>query len=470
MNDNYTNKESLIDIDKYDKLWNIFHYSNPTFSIGFNFLYNHIFKNDFELIWCDLLTIINKDNNQKYNELTNILKLSLEYKYIYGMCPFYFSKERLLIPPQQSGYFYVHNKNVVFKMKKSKRKFCHVYIWDGLLTQIESLKYIKIQFKSILMTLYGTIFKHKQLEIYSDFADEFSSKPLIFLEKEKDKRTLSERTEQENYGNFFDSEQLPPEQNSILFMQEFNSHIFKKHKQTLLEDVSIGQKQLIEDEINNKHEYQNKTKLLIDNILELPDGFHYKTTPQYKINRDIFAERQYLDDKILLSMGISNTILDEKMNINYAKNEQVAKNKIKDLIIQYRKYLNDFIKYAYEVNFRKQDNEKLKFLIKKIESLKLKSNSNDLYEEIQLKSKLCLEKNDLVELKFEQNANITYEELTLLYNTKVISEEEFISNSRQFFLFDKKEDKMEILKRERNIKITELLNELLLKYNKKNNL
>lgn len=467
-NDNYNNKNFPIDIEKYDKLWRIFYYNNPIFNIGFNFLYNHIFKNDFDLIWCDLISIINKENNNKYNEEINVLKLSLEYKYIYGMCPFYFSKERLLIPSQQSGYFYVQSKNIVFRMRNSKRKFCHVYIWNSLFTKNEFTTLV--QFKSPLMSLYGTIIKYKQLEIYSDFADEFSSKPLIFLEKEKDKRTLSERTEQENYGNFFDSDQLPPEQNSILFMQDFDSHLFKRHKQTLLEDVSIGQKNLIENEINNKYEYQNKTKLLIDNILELPDGFHYKTTPQYKINRDIIKEREYLDEKILLSMGISNTILDEKMNINYTKNEQISKNRVKDLVIQYRKYLNDFIKYTYEVNFRKQDNEKLRFLIKKIESLKLKGKSNELYEEIQLKCKLCLEKNDLVELRFEQNANISYEELNLLYTNKVISEEEFISNARQFFLFDNREDEKEILKVGKNLKIRELLSELLLKYNKKNNL
>jgi hypothetical protein len=380
-----------------------------------------VFAGEVRIDWGDVLKPKGKNFGPSHSsELVSMLTLALDYKDMFGFCPYVIDKpppsetatnekkksdwllEYVKVLPFGIGDFTygVKNGEIVIKFtpkqKSNGTKRYGVFVWPGCGPNAVTGRLHTNMFK--LYKRYTSIVRQeKNLED----ADYYSCHPPVFVQMRAANRSntddLDKMMESEIYADKEDDEMTPMELrtykrdlNGAKRLEMLLDVMNEQNTKGILNEHEDYTSQKVLDDATGTLRKVRKRKIWEENMISLPDQMEVaKSSSLPNPRKDLEFVRSSYEEAVCLSMGIPKGYATMKGHGLKAEAQQ-EHSSIKRLVLSKREAANKFFQAIYEDVFRDTDDEYILQELMSINKTEDKKRLKAIYKVAALKSRVSL--------------------------------------------------------------------------------
>ena len=358
---------------------NFYLYIDPWVYHCREYINNLVFKGNIEIQWGKTFTA-KKDSLFTQTELVDILTKALDWKKLYGMCPYKVvddekGKKKVFIPQFGSGSFYqVYNPHtlqpVVFYIISSHKygpiseymsteRFLEVvrqiglpvYTWPGMQPNFHMNDY-----SSEIAKIYREyLIKQSYLKDTID-ASYNSTHPTLFTQSRLEHKNIEELTTTELYSEARAGFNLPgPTENKMYQRNQFRTKQTKNFSSDIRKlEFSGDERKMLMDEA--KHlDVERPRKFWEENVYSLPINETIAQAPVPKAIVDIEKINESYRNNVCTIMGLTKTLVEGQFRRETTSSNELIKHNLRILIDKHRKDAEIFLQDVYNTMYGLQD-------------------------------------------------------------------------------------------------------------------
>ncbi len=378
-------KIHLLNMDLAQKLHQYYFLLEPFFGICKYVLNSYIFKGGVTLKWANLFSPV---NNETEPDLIEMLASALDYKKLFGMCPFKVitdpktGEKRAVIPQYGTGsfvyalnpytlqtevFFIVFDKtepsfgasNLGKKMTEDRwikgyDPAIHVFVWPGHEPGV-----LDNEFKSDIAKLHGEYLRMEEFAENGLDADFNSSHPTVFTQVQAEKRDWTSLTENEQFADPDDQTMGPDgvrtykrNVDRAMYMEKIAEYLNK-----IAKDGNLGVRKRLDPQ-KRKVEMFRRKPVWENNMKPLPEGEQMASQVKPLSRSDFSQLHADYEEKVCLVMGVNRTsIIGGKTRLK--SEAETGRQLLHASVFRAREDANIFYQFVYNTMYRRDDNMEL---------------------------------------------------------------------------------------------------------------
>jgi len=472
-------------------------YVDPWISQSRNFINNMVFKGEINVKWGNTFGM-KKGSFLSQGELTDLLIRALDWKKLYGMCPYKIvddekGKKKVFVPQFGSGSFYqVYNpitlQPVVYFILRNRKygpisehmsmeRFMNVvkedglpvFIWPGLQPNFHTNDY-----NSEVAKIYREFLKKESFGKDTRDASYNSTHPTLFTQSRIENKSIEEFTETEMYAESRAGFNIPgPEENRF-----YQRNIFRNNQITGFGanikklEFSGDERKMLMDE--SKHlEIEKPRSFWQNNVYSLPINESIANAPIPKPVVDIMKFEEQYRDYVYTIMGLNRTLMEGQYKRETSSSNELIKFNLRMLIEKHQRDSEMFFQDVYHTMYGLQDKTMILEMIMELKNEELRGIENSISTDKKSKDseekkigiamlQQMLNRNDIVSLVFEERPLLeteNHKDVEFMFVNKYITFTESLELHRRIFgLSDLSPVEIKKLEKERK-KSTDLANQ-----------
>lgn len=449
-------------------------FNDPWISRCRDYINDMTFKGNIEIEWLKKFTA-KKDVLFSQTELVDLLTKCLDWKKLYGMCPYKIIEgekgtKKVFIPQFGEGSFYqVHNphtlQSVVFYIVKNKKygfiseymppesfaeivkeSGLHVFVWPGMQPNFHTNDYSSEIAKIYRLYLVKQSFLKDSID-----ASYNSTHPTVFTQSAIEHTNMEDYTEPEAFGEISAGFDIPGPPEIKMFRRDIYREKGVKNLSSAIKKLGFEEEErkMMQEDTKNL-EFKRPLKYWENNIFTLPVNERMAPAPVARPTVNIEAIEENYKTSVCLIMGLSKTLVEGQFRRETSSSNEMIKQNLRTLINKHRRDTEMFIQDVYNTMYGLQDRTMLletiiewKEEVEKLKSLNGTENEDTKSEreeylrqkELEIEMlKHMMNRSDLISIVFEEQPLLETEnirDIEYLRNNDYITSEEAIDITRK---------------------------------------